>query len=101
MGIVSEKDFIERVKNLSETSFKPGERKDLNVLDSHDFRYLESGEFGANLHIHSEYSDGSMSIDELLENAQKITEKNPNFLLALTDHDTIDGTKEITKKIEK
>ena len=42
-----------------------------------------------------------MSIDELLENAQKITEKNPNFLLALTDHDTIDGTKEITKKIEK
>lgn len=42
-----------------------------------------------------------MSIDELLENAQKITEKNPNFLLALTDHDTIDGTKEISKKIEK
>lgn len=101
MGIVNEKDFIERVKKLSETSFKPGERKDLNILDSHDFRYLESGEFGANLHIHSEYSDGSMSIDELLENAQKITKKNPNFLLALTDHDTIDGTKEISKKIEK
>lgn len=101
MGIICEKEFIERLKSLDEISFKPGERKDLNVLDSHDFRYLESGKFGANLHIHSEYSDGSMSIDELLENAKKITEKNPNFLLALTDHDTIDGTKEITKRIDK
>lgn len=101
MGIVNEKDFITRVKSFSEKSFKAGERKDLNILDSHDFRYLESGDFCANLHIHSKYSDGSMTIDELLENAQKISEQNSKFLLALTDHDTVDGTKEITHKIEQ
>ena len=62
MGIVNEKDFITRVKNFSEISFKPGERKDLNMLDSHDLRYLNSGDFKANLHIHTQYSDGSMTI---------------------------------------
>ncbi len=101
MGIVNEKDFIKLVKSFSQTAFKPGERKDLNILDSHDFRYLESGEFKANLHIHTQYSDGEMTVKELLENAQKISEKNPNFLIALTDHDTIDGCKEAEKLINE
>ena len=101
MGIVNEKDFIERVKKLSETSFKPGERKDMNIIDSHDFRYLESGEFKANLHIHTQYSDGEMTVKELLKNAQQITEKNHDFLIALTDHDTIDGCKEAEKLIDE
>lgn len=94
MGIVNEKDFINRVKNFSETAFKPGERKDLNLLDSHDLRYLNSGDFKANLHIHTEYSDGFMTVRELLDNAEKISEKNNDFLIAITDHDTIDGAKE-------
>lgn len=101
MGIVNEKDFITRVKNFSEISFKPGERKDLNILDSHDLRYLNSGDFKANLHIHTQYSDGSMTISELLDNAEKLSEKTNNFLIAITDHDTIDGAKEAEKLIEK
>lgn len=99
MGIVNEKDFIKRVKNYCEISFKPGERKDLNILDSHDLRYLNSGDFKANLHIHTQYSDGSMTVCELLDNAEKISKKNNDFLIAITDHDTIDGTKEAEKAI--
>ena len=101
MGIVDEKDFIKRVKNLSDISFKPGERKDLNILDSHDFRYLESGEFKANLHIHTQYSDGTMTINELMDNVKKLSEKTNDLLIAITDHDTINGCKEAEKLINE
>lgn len=89
MGILSEKDFIERVKNLTEISYKAGERKKAEVLDSHDFRYVQSGDFCANLHVHTQYSDGSMTIEELVERTAKIS----NMLVAITDHDTIYGCK--------
>lgn len=95
MNILDEKAFIESVRKLNEKSFKPGERNNPEVLDSHDFRYLKSGEFSANLHIHTNHSDGSMSVKELLYSAKEITEKyNKDFLFAITDHDTINGTKE-------
>lgn len=100
MGIINEKDFIKRIQNYSDQAFKPGERTDLNVLDSHDFRYVNSGDFKANLHIHSQYSDGEMNVKELLEIAEKMSEKNPDLLIALTDHDTIDGCKEVSKLID-
>lgn len=86
MGILSEKDFIEKVKSLSEISFKAGERKQPEIMDSHDFRYVQSGEFCANLHIHTKHSDGIMTVQELLDQSK-------NRLIAITDHDTIDGCK--------
>ena len=52
MGIITEKDFIERIKNFDEYAFKAGERADKSVLDSHDFRYVKSGQF-----IDVKYSD--------------------------------------------
>lgn len=45
----------------------------------------------ADLHIHSYYSDGTMSPEEILE---KAIEKNMG-LIAITDHDTLDGTKKL------
>lgn len=45
------------------------------------------------LHIHSNYSDGSDSINELLK---KIKRANIDFF-ALTDHDTVEGCREIEK----
>lgn len=47
----------------------------------------------ADLHIHSHFSDGSDSPENLVENLKKSGIK----IFALTDHDTIDGCKEITK----
>lgn len=94
MSIVDEKTLISRIKNLKETAFKPGERKNPEILNSHDFRYLKSGEFKANLHIHTQYSDGAMTVKELLDSARDLTEQNKDFLFAITDHDTIEGAKE-------
>ncbi len=99
MGIIDEKDFINRIKNFDEYAFKVGERQDIGVLDSHDFRYLKNGKFKANLHVHTQYSDGEMSIRELLNLADDISKKNPEFITAITDHDTIDGDKEATELI--
>lgn len=91
MGIVDEREFIKRVKSLNESSFKPGERSNPDVMDSHDTRYLESGKFCANLHIHTMYSDGIMTPDELINYTGQI----PNMLSAITDHDTLEGAKDL------
>ena len=91
MAIINEKDFINRVKDLKELSFKPGERVNKYKMDTHDLRYLESGDFCANLHIHTHYSDGILTVDEIKKQSLKI----PNMLTAITDHDTVDGVKEL------
>lgn len=91
MSIVEEKDFISRVKSLNENSFKVGERSNSEVMDSHDDRFLKSGEFRANLHIHTEYSDGIMTVPDLISKTSEI----PNMLTAITDHDTVEGAKEL------
>ena len=93
MGIIYEKDFVERVKKLSASSYKAGERSIAEVMDSHDLRFVESGDFCANLHIHTKYSDGIMSIPDFIQKAEKF----PDGLFAITDHDTIEGAKELTK----
>lgn len=45
------------------------------------------------LHMHSTYSDGSMTPEELLQEAKRIGLS----AIALTDHDTIDGVAEFTE----
>lgn len=47
----------------------------------------------ADLHLHSDYSDGSDTVQELVKNI--VTEGLSTF--ALTDHDTISGCVEIQK----
>lgn len=42
----------------------------------------------ADLHIHSNYSDGSATIEQILDYVEQETELS---LIAITDHDTIDG----------
>lgn len=49
------------------------------------------------LHIHSNFSDGSDTVKEL---AKKIVESDIK-IFALTDHDTIDGCKEIGQYLDK
>lgn len=97
MPIVSEEDFINRIKNFTELSYKPGERSNPLVMDSHDLRYVNSGDFCANLHIHTHHSDGILKVSELIEKTKKI----PNMLSAVTDHDTLDGAQEAYKIADK
>ena len=51
----------------------------------------------ADLHIHSNFSDGAESIDEILEYVQEQTDL---AVIAITDHDTIKGAL-LAKKIMK
>lgn len=100
-SIISDEELKKYCESLDEKAFKPGERSNKFILDSHDFRYLESGEFKANLHAHTNNSDGLGSIQNLLDNANEIAEKNGEFIIAITDHDTIEGCKEAVKIICK
>ena len=51
----------------------------------------------ADLHIHSNYSDGSDSIEELARNITRVGIK----IFALTDHDTVAGCTEMEQIIDK
>lgn len=97
MSIIGQEDLIKRLKGFSELSYKPGERSDINVMDTHDLRYVKSGEFCANLHIHTHYSDGILTVPEIIEQTAKI----PNMLSAITDHDTLFGVQEAGKINDK
>lgn len=101
MGIVSEQEFIARVRKMDRFSFTAGERDDVSRLDTHDVRYVEDGRFCANLHVHTENSDGTMTVEEVLKNARILSDKNPNFLVAITDHDTVEGDKEAVELIKE
>lgn len=98
-SIISDEELKQYCLKFEEKNFKAGERKDKLILDSHDFRYLESGDFKANLHAHTNYSDGLSSVKNLIEKANEIANKNGEFLIAITDHDTTDGCKEALKII--
>ena len=49
----------------------------------------------ADLHIHTNYSDGKPSVEEILEYVQNKTDLD---VIAITDHDTIEGAV-LAKKI--
>lgn len=68
---------------------------------------VKSGKFLANLHTHTIYSDGKLTIAELLEQGAKYGDervaklgKDKPFYLAITDHDTLEGCKEAVKIIK-
>lgn len=102
-SIVGEEEFKTLTHRLGEISYRPVKKKFLKEVDSYDYCYLESGLFCANLHAHTKHSDGLAEVKTLLDDAAAIADKNFNckcpFLLAITDHDTLDGTKEAIRII--
>lgn len=97
MPIITEEDFINRIRNFSKLSFTPGERSNPQIMDTHNLCYVESGDFCANLHIHTNHSDGILNVPILIEKSKEI----PNMLCAITDHDTLEGAKEAYKINDK
>ena len=64
---------------------------------------IKNGTFKANLHMHTIYSDGRASVEQLLDMAQEYAENNlkgENFYMAITDHNTILGTKELIRVLQ-
>lgn len=71
-----------------------------------DFEGAKKMTFRVNLHNHTNFSDGKMSVEEFLEQARKYADRiaentpadnKPPFTIAITDHDTMEGCKEALK----
>lgn len=65
---------------------------------------IRSGKYRANLHMHTTKSDGFVRVIERMIQAQKYAEthiKNGYMVIAITDHNTVNGAKEIIKILEK
>lgn len=61
--------------------------------------------FGANLHIHTENSDGKLTVQKLLDDSasyadKRIKSQKQPFYIAITDHDTVAGCKEAIEIIK-
>ena len=103
LGPAEFKSFI--IKNSENPQiYAPGIRPEnmREMTDSFPLTNVKSRVFGANLHIHTTHSDGELSVEELLnqanEYANKYFEKNKKpFTIAITDHNTVEGCKEAVK----
>lgn len=71
---------------------------------------LKSGFFRGNLHIHTQASDGNLTVEELLdkaaEYANSVVKKQPQFkkepfTIAITDHDTTESAQKAIQIIAK
>jgi len=74
--------------------------------DSFPLTNVESLTYGANLHIHTTNSDGRLTVENLLnqavEYANKYFQKNKKpFVIAITDHNTVEGCKEAVEILSK
>lgn len=96
--ITGPEEFKQFVKTLSKKNYEPGIRQNKYILDSHNFCNLKNGCYEANLHVHTNYSDGITGVEKLLNHAELIAKYNAKyntpFMLAITDHDTLDSAKE-------
>ena len=92
-----------KIKDISSLSVIMGPeelKKTLNGLTMDDF---DNGRQLITLHNHTTASDGRVSPKDYLDNALKFKEKYgyQNLLLAVTDHDLIDGLQIILKVAQK
>lgn len=71
-----------------------------------DFEGARNMTFRVNLHNHTQFSDGKLSVADFLEQARKYADRiaankpadnKPPFTIAITDHDTMEGCKEALK----
>lgn len=110
-SIVGPQEFSNLVKEFKPEHFRAGLQTAKSDIPIEKF-YANSinGDFRVSLHTHSNFSDGKATPEEFLECARKYADKVadlnkndnlPPFTIALTDHDCIDGTKEIIKLIAK
>ena len=91
-SIMTPKEMLKEMKNLKPENY---------VASAEN---IKSGIFLADLHSHSNYSDGQISVQELLQQAAEYGNKLNNingkkFIFALTDHDCVNGVKEALKII--
>ena len=90
--VLTRDEFISEIKSL----------KEMNYISSP--QNIQNGIFCADLHSHSNYSDGTASVQEIMDQASKYANvlharTGKNFIFALSDHDGCDGVVEALKII--
>ena len=112
MGPQEYRSVIEKFSN-SPSCYTPGTTLTTFAQDDYELNGIINRTFRASLHNHTIYSDGRMTVRELLEQSAKYADnvvakiKNQTnvkaadapFTIAITDHDTLDGCKEAVKII--
>lgn len=93
-SVLSKKEFLSEIKKLKEQNYVPSPEN------------IKNGVFRADLHSHSNFSDGTISVSEMLNQAAQYGDRlnqinGRKFLFALSDHDGVDGVKEALKIIAK
>lgn len=96
------------LKLFPRKAFDLGRRiKDKFASDS-EFDYVKTGVHRINLHLHTKHSDGRMSVDEYLNQAEKYSNKvakskssfsMPVFISSITDHNKFEGSQEAIAQI--
>ncbi|MDD3594664.1 MAG: hypothetical protein PHX18_08575 [Candidatus Gastranaerophilales bacterium] len=102
-SIIGKQELTAVVKGLdgNPACYKQGQRAQKWVQDSENFDNINNLLYRANLHMHTQASDGAMSVQKLLDDAaayaDKVAASNPSlvsnapFTIAITDHDTTKG----------
>ena len=93
-SVVGEEELIEFIKknNNNPEIYTPSKEN------------IKNGIYRANLHMHTLNSDGKASVKERLDAAQiyaKENIKNGYMYIAITDHNTINGAKEVVEILQK
>ncbi len=93
-SIMSKSELLKELPKLTEQNYVASENN------------IKNGIFLADLHSHSNFSDGQISVEDLLNQAAEYGNKleklnGKKFIFALSDHDGIDGVKEAMKMIAK
>lgn len=85
-SVMTREEFVTAIKNLKDKNYIPSKEN------------IEKGIFRADLHSHSNYSDGKGTVETILDDVAKYADSmhaktKEKFIFALTDHDEINGVK--------
>jgi len=106
-SIVGPDEFKRNLNLYKREDFILGPRDDNSFRSSNEFDNVKKAKFRINLHTHTKHSDGSMSIDDYLNQSIKYADKVarynndnlPPYTSAITDHNNFDGVKEVIARI--
>ena len=105
-SIVGSDELKFLLSKLDAQCFTPENHKNKSQIDTMDFSNIKNPKFCANLHVHTNASDGLANIEQILEASLKIADDNAQkqnfgFLLAITDHDTVKNAQKALQIVTK
>ncbi|MEW5820899.1 MAG: hypothetical protein AB1782_11975 [Cyanobacteriota bacterium] len=93
MSVVGKEELLDILSKLTPENFAVGKNN----------KNIKNGTFKANMHIHTLDSDGSMKVEDLLNQAVKYANSMPKppFIFSITNHDILNDTRNAIEIIAK